>query len=104
MLNSQIIERKVEGFLKTFLTSNKSENRRKIQIKKFELLSKLIVDLFNCKNSRECFNNISSLIILILNIYNEKFPVDIYFNNSIDSQKKTNSKFKNIMKEEFLID
>ena len=104
MLNSQIIERKVEVFLNTIFKSKKSTNRRKIQKKKFKLLSKLIADLFNCKNSRECFKNISSLIILILNIYNEKFPVDIYSFNADDSLKKSNPEYKHILKGEFLIE
>ncbi len=103
MLNSQIIERKVEVFLNTIFKSKKSTNRI-VQKKKFKLLSKLIADLFNCKNCRECFKNISSLIILILNIYNEKFPVDIYSFNTDDFLKISNSNYKDILKEEFLID
>ncbi len=103
MLDSQEIERQVEDLLMNIFKPEKASNKRTIQKKKFKLLSKLIADLFNCKNSRECFINISSLIILILNIYNEKFPVDIYSLNTDDSLK-TNSKYKNILKEEVQID
>ena len=104
MLNSQIIERKIEVFLNTIFKSKKSTNRRIVQKQKFKVLSKLITDLFRRKNCRECFKNISSLIILILNIYNEKFPVDIYSFNTDDSLKISNSNYKDILKKEFLID
>jgi len=73
-----------------------------IQKKRFVLLSKLVADLFNCKNSTVCFHNISNLIILILNIYNEKFPVDIYSNGKICRIKKPTSKLKYILKENLL--
>ncbi len=104
MLNSQIIERKIEVFLNTIFKSKKSTNRRIVQKQKFKVLSKLVTDLFHCKNCRECFKNISSLIILILNIYIEKFPVDIYSFNTDDSLKISNSNYKDILKKEFLID
>jgi len=104
MLDSQEIERQVEDLLVNIFKPEKASNKRSFQKKKFEMLSKFIADLFNCNNSRECFNNISSLIILILNIYNEKFPVDIYSLNTDDFLKKSNSKYKLILKEEFLKD
>ncbi|MFX1302066.1 MAG: hypothetical protein ACFFBV_09130 [Promethearchaeota archaeon] len=84
--------------------SNESLNKEYYQKKKFILLSKLVADLFNSKNSRVCFNNISSLIILILNIYNEQFPVDIYSSVKENSLKEHNSKYKQILKEEFLLE
>ncbi len=103
-MKSQKIEKKVEGFLKTFLKPYNPSNKRILQKKKFILLSKLIADLFKSKNSKICFNNISNLIILILNIYNEKFPVDIYSYQKENSRKTISSKYKNILKQEFLID
>lgn len=103
-MNSKIIERKVENFLSNIFKPNNSLNKDSHQKGKFIILSKLVADLFNSKNSRVCFNNVSSLIILILNIYNEQFPVDIYSEVEDNSLKKFNSKYKQILKEEFLID
>ncbi len=99
---SRIIEKKVENFLKHIFKPENSFNRRKLQKRKFFLLSKFVADLFNSKNSRICFNNISNLIILILNIYNENFPVDSYFSIDDNSLKSFNSEYKHILKEEFL--
>ena len=101
-MNSLTIEKKVEDFLRNIFKSETIFNKKYLQRKKFVLLSKLVADLFNSKNSQVCFNNISSLIVLILNIYNEKFPVDIYSNIEDNSLKSFNSKYKRILKEEFL--
>lgn len=103
-MNSKIIEKKVEDFLSNIFKPFTSRNKESYQKKKFVLLSKLVADLFNSKNSRICFNNISNLIILILNIYNEQFPVDIYSGVKENTLKKCNSKYKQILKEEFLIE
>ncbi len=99
-VNSRTIEKQVEDFLdNSFNTEDYFNNNSETQKKKFTLLSKLVADLFNCKNSAVCFHNISNLIVLILNIYNEKFPVDIYSNGRTDSIKKSNNNFKRIIKE-----
>lgn len=74
---SSSIEKQVEDFLENSFGTDDYFFDSEIQKKRFVLLSKLVADLFNCKNSTVCFHNISNLIILILNIYNEKFPVDI---------------------------
>jgi hypothetical protein len=100
-LNSRVIERKVEHFLQTIFRSDKVSNKKEIQRKKFLLLSKLVADLFENKNSQVCFNNISSLIILILNIYNDKFPIDVY---SREQETRNDSLHKQILKKEFLIE
>jgi len=102
MGDSRLIEKKVENFLKYVFNPENSFNKKILQKKKFFLLSKLVVDLFNYKNSQVCFNNISNLIILILNIYNEKFPMDNYSSLEDNSIKKYNSEFKHILKDEFL--
>ncbi|KKK96226.1 hypothetical protein LCGC14_2664890, partial [marine sediment metagenome] len=102
-MKSQKIEKKVEGFLKTFLKPYNPSNKRILQKKKFILLSKLIADLFKSKNSKICFNNISNLIILILNIYNEKFPVDIYSYQKENSRKTVSSKTLNCYKDSIAV-
>jgi hypothetical protein len=103
-LNSRTIEKKVENLLQKVFKPEIPSNIKTLQKKKFVLLSKLVADLFNNKNSQVCFNNISNLIILILNIYNEKFPIDKYSLTEENSKKKFNSKRKHILKEEFLIE
>lgn len=75
---------------------------RKYYKKEVFLLSKLVADLFKSKNSRVCFKNISSLIILILNIYNEKFPLDKYSKKEKNALNRFNSDYKQILKEDFL--
>ncbi len=103
-MDSVSIEKLVEDFLEsTFRTDDYSTNKE-VQKKRFFLLSKLVADLFNCKNSSICFHNISNLIILLLNIYNEKFPVDLYSNDKRNIIKKPNSKIKHVMKNEFHIE
>jgi hypothetical protein len=104
MLDSQLIERKVEDFLADIFKPEQASNERLLQKKKFVLLSKLIADLFNCNNLPDCFRNVSNLIVLILNIYNEKFPVDIYSCEQEYVGNKLDAKCKNLMKQEFLID
>jgi len=98
-VNSRTIEKLVEDFLDNSFNTEDYFNNSEIQKKRFVLLSKLVGDLFNCKNSAVCFHNISNLIVLILNIYNEKFPVDIYSNGRTDSIKKNNNNYKRIIKE-----
>jgi len=66
------------------------------------LLSRLVAELFSCKNSVVCFQNISNLIILLLNIYKETFPVDIYSNDMGEPIKKCDSQYKEIFKEHLL--
>ena len=99
IFNSNSIEKKVEDFLENSFCAEEYIFDDKIQKKRFSLLSKLVADLFNCKNSSICYHNISNLIILILNIYNEKFPIDIYSNDNRSLIRKPNSKLKHILKE-----
>ncbi|MFX1346787.1 MAG: hypothetical protein ACFFBC_14145 [Promethearchaeota archaeon] len=99
---SSSIEKQVEEFLENSFGVDGYFLDSRVQKKKFGLLSKLVADLFNCKNSRICFQNVSNLIILILSIYNEKFPVDIYSNDKMGRIIKSNSKLKQILKENLL--
>ncbi len=101
-VSSRIIEKRVEDFLDNCFNSEDSFIDGDIQKRRFELLSKLVTDLFNCKNSALCVHNISNLIILILNIYSEKFPVDLYSNGRTNSIKKSNKNVKRILKENLI--
>ncbi|MHA2038913.1 MAG: hypothetical protein ACW98X_20970 [Promethearchaeota archaeon] len=99
IVNSRDIEQRVEDFLyKSFKTEDYFIDSE-VQKRRFALLSKLVADLFNCKNSTVCFHNVSNLIVLILNIYNEKFPVDMYSNETTNSIKKRKNSIKRIIKE-----
>jgi len=98
-VNSKTIEERVEDFLDNSFNTEDCFNNTEVQKKRFALLSNLVADLFNCKNSATCVHNISNLIILILNIYNEKFPVDLYTNGKTDPLKKSGNDFKRIIKE-----
>ena len=85
------------------LKFEETPDKRIIQQKKFRLLSKLVADLFLNKNSIECFHNISNLIILILNIYNEKFPLDMYSDIDKKTSKNLDPKHKDILEKELLM-
>jgi hypothetical protein len=98
-LNSRSIESQVEDFLDNTFTEEDYIFDSDVQKKRFKLLSRLVADLFNCKNSTFCFQNVSNLIILILNIYCEKFPVDLYSSHTKISRKKPPSELKQILKE-----
>jgi hypothetical protein len=102
IVNSINIEKQVEDFLDNSFGTEDYFIDNKVQKKRFVLLSKLVADLFNCKNSSVCFRNVSSLIVLILNIYNEKFPVDIYSNEDTNSIKNHRNDCKNVIKENLL--
>jgi len=73
-----------------------------IQKKKFLLLTELLLKLCTTRNIRSNFKNLTSLILLFLNIYKKNYPVDIYSKgtkkNLLDEQK--NLKFKNILRQE----
>ena len=97
-LNSRSIKKRVEDFLEKTFAEDNYHFDTKVQRKKFKLLSTLVADLFNCKNSTVCFQNVSSFIILILNIYCGKVPVNVYSNKAKFSRKKLPSTVKHVLK------
>jgi len=74
----------------------------KIQKKKFLLLTELLLKLCTTRNIRSNFKNLTSLILLFLNIYKKNYPVDVYSNgtkkNLLGEQESL--KFKSILKQE----
>ena len=77
-------------------------NDRGIQKKKFLLLTELFIKLFNSKNYRANFKNISSLILLLLNFYKKNYPVDIFSkdkNRNPETEKEI-SEIKQKLKQE----
>jgi len=76
----------------------------KIQKKKFLLLTELLLKLCTTRNIRSNFKNLTSLILLFLNIYKKNYPVDVYSKgtkkNLLDEQDSL--KFKSISKQELV--
>ncbi|MFX1316309.1 MAG: hypothetical protein ACFE9T_10630 [Promethearchaeota archaeon] len=101
-MNSNLIEKKVEDLLEKILKPEESQTKRNIQRIKFRLISKLVADLFDHKNSKDCFHNISNLIILVLSIYNDTYPIDSFSDEKMDLEEKPTTKHENILKQEFL--
>ena len=75
-----------------------------VQKNKFALLSELLLKLCITRDIRSNFKNLTSLIILFLNIYKKNYPVDIYSKGA----KKNHLgeldviKFKSLLKQELL--
>lgn len=76
-------------------------NKKIVQKCKFQLISELVSDLFKYKNCRDCFINISNLIILFLTIFEKDSPFDIYTGYDEGDLIDRNADFRNILKEEF---
>jgi len=73
-----------------------------IQKKKFSLLTELFLKLRTNKNYVSNFRNISSLILILLNLYKKSYPVDI-FSTEMSKNPETKSnilEFKRILKQE----
>ena len=49
-----------------------------VQKNKFALLSELLLKLCITRDIRSNFKNLTSLIILFLNVYKKNYPVDVY--------------------------
>jgi hypothetical protein len=65
----------LEAQLKIF---SDSIDPNEVQKKKFQILLKLVFDLFKYKNSKKCFKTISNLIITTLLSFEENTPLDSY--------------------------
>jgi hypothetical protein len=77
-------------------------DNKKIQKCKFKLISELVHDLFKYKNCRDCFINISNLIILFLTVFEKDSPFDIY--SGYDDEFELideDVEYRNILREEF---
>ena len=55
-----------------------SSDQCEIQKRRFEILSKLVSDLFKYRNSRKCIKTISNLIITTLLTFEDNDSVDFY--------------------------
>lgn len=75
-----------------------------VQKNKFALLSELLLNLCTNRNIGDNFKNLTSLILLFLNMYKKNYPIDIF---SVETKKdqmmeQDTSKIKRILKQEFL--
>lgn len=76
-------------------------DKEKVQKCKFKLISELVNELFKYKNCRDCYVNISNLIILFLTIFDKESPCDNYSESEEDKFIDENLKYKSILKKEF---
>jgi len=74
-----------------------------IQRKKFNLLSKLILDLCEKRKSINNVKEISSFLVLLLNIYKKKYPLDTYSSeiNTTRNNELLSKKLIQVLRQEF---
>ena len=89
-------------FIEKDLESIKFSNRKELQRRKFKMISKLVDDIYNSKNSRMRFNLISNQLVLLLSLSNEKNGLDIFFDDEEDYIKDASDVFGDILKSELL--
>ena len=76
-------------------------DKEKVQKYKFKLISELVNELFKYKNCRDCYVNISNLIVLFLTIFDKENPCDKYSESEEDESIDEELEYKSILKEEF---
>ncbi len=79
-------------------------NEGQVQKKKFTLLSELLLKLCTSRNVRSNFKDLTSLILLFLNMYKKNYPIDIYSADTKESQLKPqcNLAIKRILQQELI--
>jgi hypothetical protein len=77
-------------------------NETQIQKIKFKLLSELLLKLCTSRNIKSNFKNITSLILLLLNMYKTNYPLDGYTTGTkeIQLKKQEDQQLKHILKQE----
>lgn len=73
-----------------------------VQKNKFTLLSDLLLKLCTSRNVKDNFKNLTSLILLFLNMYKKNYPLDVYSKNTEEYQlkKEEDLKIKCILSQE----
>lgn len=101
-MSSGSVKRNYPDFLKNCLTLEQSLNLAKKEVQKsnFKLISKLIANLFECKN-KESFLGISSAIVSFLSLSERKHQKNQYQDTKGLSFNQLDPKFREIMKKEF---
>lgn len=79
-------------------------NEKEVQRNKFILLSDLLLKLCTSRNIKSSFKNLTSLILVLLNVYKENYPLDVYSTDTkeIKLKKQENQQIKHILKQELL--
>lgn len=95
-------EMNCKTLLKRILHIEYSSNNKKLQKKRFQLLTRLISYLFKSKNSKRKFQNINSLIILFLNFQKKSYPIDMFTESFNRHAESFDNKVKDILKNECL--
>ncbi|MFX0187390.1 MAG: hypothetical protein ACFE8A_06610 [Candidatus Hodarchaeota archaeon] len=74
---------------------------KKIQKCEFKLISELVHNLFKYENCRDCFINISNLIILFLTVFKKDTLFDIYSGYEDEFELiDEDIEYRNILREE----
>lgn len=75
-----------------------------VQKSKFKLLSDLLLILCTSRNVKSNFKDLTSLILLFLNMYKKNYPIDVYSPDRKESQLKLqdNLKIKRILRQELI--
>ncbi|HEY0089231.1 MAG TPA: hypothetical protein VGB37_10325 [Candidatus Lokiarchaeia archaeon] len=97
---------KAERYLKLLDLHRKMQklsvlDKPKFEKCKFYFISKLVKELFKHKNSRDCFVNISNLIITFLNAFEDHYSIDIYSDYNNNESHSDNDYYRNILKSAF---
>jgi hypothetical protein len=83
------------------LQEKKKFDKEKVQKFKFNLISELVSVLFNYKNRKDSYNDISNLIITFLTALDRNDPVDMFTEYHEMKSKEIDFERKNVLKEEF---
>lgn len=77
-------------------------NEKEVQRNKFILLSDLLLKLCTSRNIKSNFKNLTSLILVLLNVYKANYPLDVYTTDTkeIKLKKQENQQIKHILKQE----
>ena len=75
-----------------------------VQKNKFALLSELLLKLCTSRNMKSNFKNLTSLLLLFLNMYRKNYPLDVYTADSIQklAKKQEDLNIKRILRQELL--
>jgi len=87
-------------FIEKDINHLNNQDKMNLQKEKFKLISQLIEDLYQNKNSKDNFNRISNQLILLLTLSHQKKPFDIYFEEETDHLKNASDIFGDILKSE----
>ncbi len=89
-------------FIEKEISNINKQEQKSLQREKFKLISRLIDDLYQNKNSKEFFNQVSNQLILLLTLSNQKKPFDFCIEENKDHIKNNRNIFGKILKNELV--